>query len=219
MTLRKIALLAVAASGLFAAAPMQAEAKPFFLFRPFLPGYQDGYPPPDNVYYMNEEEYYQYLKRQRRRQRIMEDYYANQDQGYGGQDYYDQGPPPYDPPRRAKKKIAKVPSATKTPTKKIAVGKPAGTSPQKAVPAPKSVASTKSNAPAKDVVTASTSAASGGGISCNKAADIVTGYGFDSVKSSSCSGAVYSFNAARSGKAYLIKVNAASGELTEVKKL
>ena len=106
-----------------------------------------------------------------------------------------------------KKKVAKVPAAPKAPAKKVVKSKPV------APATPKTVASTKRNPPAKEVVTASTSAASGG------SADIVTGYGFDSVKSSSCTGAVYSFNAARSGKAYLIKVNAASGELTEVKKL
>lgn len=220
MNLRNIALLAVAASGLFAFVPGQAEAKPFFLFRPFLPGYNDGYPPPDNVYYMDEEEYYQYLKRQRRRQRILEDYYSSRDSGYDDPDYYDREPVPYEGQRRVKKKTAKAPAVAKKPAKKVATKKPA------AKPASKAVASTKTSLPAngsasgKEVVTASTAAAtSSGSLSCNKAADIVSGYGFESVKAGTCSGSTYSFNASRSGKPYLVKVNASSGELTEVKKL
>ena len=221
MTMRKFILLTVAASGLFAMAPVAAEAKPFFLLRPFLPGYQDGYPPPDNVYYMDEEEYYQYLKRQRRKQRLLQDYYASQDSGYDDQDpgYYDQEPQPIKKKQRVKKKIVKTAPAAKAPPKKLTSRKPA------AKPAPKSVASNKSSAPIKattpsrDLVTASTGAAASGSVSCSKAANIVSGYGFDSVQTGSCSGSTYSFNASRGGKAYLIKVNAANGELTEVKKL
>jgi len=56
-------------------------------------------------------------------------------------------------------------------------------------------------------------------LSCDKATAIVSGYGFASVKAEDCEGKVYAFNASRDGKAYAIKLNAASGELTEVKKL
>ena len=55
-------------------------------------------------------------------------------------------------------------------------------------------------------------------LSCDKASEIVTGYGFTSVKSTSCTGPVYAFNASRDGKPFSIKMNSASGELTEVKK-
>jgi hypothetical protein len=57
------------------------------------------------------------------------------------------------------------------------------------------------------------------GISCAKATEIVSGYGFASVSPARCNGSTYAFNAARGGKTYLISVNASSGELTEVKKL
>ena len=57
------------------------------------------------------------------------------------------------------------------------------------------------------------------GLSCDKAGSIVTGYGFSGVKAQSCKGKVYAFNATRDGKSFAIKLDAASGELTEVKKL
>ena len=62
-------------------------------------------------------------------------------------------------------------------------------------------------------------AADSGKISCDKAGSIVSGYGFSSVSPTSCKGKVYAFNATRDGKSFTIKLDAASGELTEVKKL
>lgn len=62
-------------------------------------------------------------------------------------------------------------------------------------------------------------AAAASGLSCEKATSVVTGYGFSSVQPSSCSGKVYAFNATRDGKSFDIKLDSASGELTEVKKL
>lgn len=56
-------------------------------------------------------------------------------------------------------------------------------------------------------------------LSCDKAGAVVSGYGFSSVTPSSCSGKVYAFNATRDGKAFAIKLDPKSGELTEVKKL
>jgi hypothetical protein len=56
-------------------------------------------------------------------------------------------------------------------------------------------------------------------MSCDKAEKIVSGYGFTSVKPTTCTGQVFAFNATRSGKAYVIKLSSASGELTEVKKV
>jgi hypothetical protein len=55
-------------------------------------------------------------------------------------------------------------------------------------------------------------------ISCAKAGEIVSGYGFKSVEQVSCSGQTYAFNATRDGKPFSIKLSAASGELTEVTK-
>ncbi|WP_373505966.1 hypothetical protein [Aestuariivirga sp.] len=70
----------------------------------------------------------------------------------------------------------------------------------------------------KDVNTAAASASTGS-LSCEKAGSIVSGYGFSSVKAESCKGKIYAFNASRGGKAFAIKLDPASGELTEVKKL
>ena len=56
-------------------------------------------------------------------------------------------------------------------------------------------------------------------ISCDKAEKIVSGYGFANVTPATCIGQVFAFNATRSGKTYVIKLNSASGELTEVKKV
>jgi hypothetical protein len=57
------------------------------------------------------------------------------------------------------------------------------------------------------------------GLSCEKAAAVVSGYGFSDIAPESCSGKIYAFNAKRDGKSFAIKVSAASGELSEVKKL
>jgi hypothetical protein len=56
------------------------------------------------------------------------------------------------------------------------------------------------------------------GISCDKATNIVSDYGFTQVKPTACTGKVYAFSAQRDGKPFVIKMSSASGELTEVKK-
>jgi len=61
-------------------------------------------------------------------------------------------------------------------------------------------------------------ARSGGGMSCEAAIEIVESFGFTDVQSTSCSGAIYGFDAARDGNAYAIKLSAADGALTEVRK-
>ena len=63
--------------------------------------------------------------------------------------------------------------------------------------------------------TASTATA----ISCDKAEEIVSGYGFANVTPTTCTGQVFAFNATSSGKTYVIKLNSASGDLTEVNKV
>ncbi len=92
-----------------------------------------------------------------------------------------------------------VPAAKKTPpaAKPAAVAKPQAATVAK--PAPP--------APPKNT------------LSCDKAGSIIAGYGFAGVKPDSCKGKVYAFNATRDGRTFAIKVDAASGELTEVKKL
>ena len=59
---------------------------------------------------------------------------------------------------------------------------------------------------------------SGAGLSCEAAADIVENFGFSDVQSTSCSGDVYGFDASRDGSSYAIRVSAADGELTEVRR-
>ncbi|MDP1700945.1 MAG: hypothetical protein Q8L53_08330 [Aestuariivirga sp.] len=103
----------------------------------------------------------------------------------------------------------------------------------KAVPAPKPVEKKSVASTEKKAVTASVAsvekkavtsaekktASAASGMSCDKAGEIVSGYGFTSVKPTACTGQVFAFNATRSGKAYVIKLSSASGELTEVKKV
>jgi hypothetical protein len=61
-------------------------------------------------------------------------------------------------------------------------------------------------------------AATGDAMSCEAAIEIVESFGFTDVRSTSCNGDVYGFDAARDGDAYAIKLSAADGALTEVRK-
>jgi outer membrane biosynthesis protein TonB len=76
---------------------------------------------------------------------------------------------------------------------------------------------TKPAEPAKPLL--AKPAASSAAMTCDKATGIVSGYGFASVTPKTCSGDTFAFNASRGGKSYEIKLSAATGELTEVKKL
>ena len=58
-----------------------------------------------------------------------------------------------------------------------------------------------------------------GPLSCEKATSLVSGYGFSSVEAATCSGKLYAFNAKRGANSFAIKLDPASGQLTEVKKL
>jgi hypothetical protein len=91
--------------------------------------------------------------------------------------------------------------------KKTAKAVPA-TKPSEAVVEKKAVSST-----GKKTASAATA------ISCDKAEEIVSGYGFANVTPATCTGQVFAFNATRSGNTYVIKLNSASGELTEVNKV
>ena len=66
--------------------------------------------------------------------------------------------------------------------------------------------------------TAREASTSGAGISCEAGADIVESFGFSDVQSTGCSGDTYGFDATRDGNAYSIRLSAANGELTEVRK-
>jgi len=115
------------------------------------------------------------------------------------EDYYE--PQPVKP----KKKAASQEQAQKKDKKKQAAKKQAKPSDGKQAEAKKK-AGTKT-------------AAATPALSCEKAATVVGGYGFSGITPSSCSGKVYAFNATRDGKTFAIKLDSASGELTEVKKL
>lgn len=85
----------------------------------------------------------------------------------------------------------------------------------------KAAAKTGKQAPKKEAGAAQKkpAPAKSAGLSCEKAGSVVTGYGFSSVTPASCEGKVYAFNATRDGKAFTVKLDPSSGELTEVKKL
>ena len=73
--------------------------------------------------------------------------------------------------------------------------------------------------PQKTVATVPAKPLADGPLSCEKATEVVSGFGFSSVEASSCAGKLYAFNAKRNGKSFAIKLDPASGQLTEVKKL
>ena len=186
------ALIATLAAGL-AAGLLSIDAEAGHRFKNHWFYSYDGNPPPRySRYYRNYED-------------ISPEEY---EQLYGDdldEAYYD---PYYEPPVRklkpAKKKAVKsqpAPTARKkaTPLKTAApsVEKPKITVPAAEKPKPQSTAS----------------------LSCDKAGAIISGYGFSAIKASDCTGQVYAFDAARDGKSYAIKLNAASGELTEVRKV
>jgi len=168
----------------------------------YEPSYESYYPGPA---YIPAPRYYYYELRPRRpmrwdpalRRRALRRLYQYDPNYYAYEPDYSE--PEYIAPPRKKKKKLSLPSS-KEPTKKV-VTKDAA----KVVP--------------KDAPKETKAAKKSSAMSCDKASDIVTGYGFSDVKATSCSGSVYSFAAARDGKPYTIKLSAASGELTEVKKV
>lgn len=104
---------------------------------------------------------------------------------------------------------------------------PAPTSKPKAVKPPPAkttaAATAKTNTdpamPQKTAATAPAAPLAEGPLSCEKATEVVSGFGFSSVEAASCAGKLYAFNAKRGGKNFAIKLDPASGQLTEVKKL
>lgn len=93
--------------------------------------------------------------------------------------------------------------------------------PKVAKPPPAKPAATATNPalPQKTATTAPAKPLADGPLSCEKATEVVSGFGFSSVEASSCAGKLYAFNAKRNGKSFAIKLDPASGQLTEVKKL
>lgn len=165
---------------------------------------------------------------------------------YPGPDYMPAGPDPYadayDPyggpafdesyydPTLDRRPIARPLPASKPVKKKTVKKQPAAPAKQVAatgtavvkpgsIAAPAAVPSAPVIAPDKSKPAAQPAKSSGGALSCDKAEQLVAGYGFANVKPASCSGATYAFNAVRDGKSYAVKLDSGSGELTEVKKI
>ena len=149
------------------------------------------------------------------------DYYAGED---GDEEYYEDERPLtyydpeddfYEPRYEGEDPVYIAPKKKKTAKKAKPVKKNSVASTKKKA-ATASVASV-----AKKAVTSAEkkTATTASGMSCDKAGEIVSDYGFTSVKPTTCTGQIFAFNATRSGKAYVIKLSSASGELTEVKKV
>lgn len=121
--------------------------------------------------------------------------------------------------RSLKKKTVKSQAAApKKTTKSVAAVKQ--TEPAKQPePAPVTKKDPVKTAAAKATAAPQTETKSKAAVSCEKAGTILTGYGFSDIKPSICTGKEYTFDAARDGKTYAIKLNSANGELTEVRKL
>jgi hypothetical protein len=199
MLTRIISLAALAAIMGTLLVPSVAEAGSRWIPRFFQPDYYTYYPRPRDLYShdFDDDEYYDDDGRPLSYYDPDDDYYDPQ---YSGED----DEPVYTAPKKKKKTVKAVP-VTKPAVKKSV-----------AATEKKTVITTEKKAVAsveKRVVPAIT------GMSCDKAEKIVSGYGFTSVKPTTCTGQIFAFNATRSGKAYVIKLSSASGELTEVKKV
>ena len=197
-----LAALAAIAGSLVTIADAEAGSRWRFLH----PGYYFYDPPPRDfyAYEYDDEEFYDDDERPLAYYDPDDDYYEPR---YEGEE------PVYIAPKKKTKKTVKA-----DPVPKPVLKKSVATTQKKIVTStePKAVASVekKAVAPAEKKTAAAAS-----GMSCEKAEKIVSGYGFTSVKPTTCSGQVFAFNATRSGKSYVIKLSSASGELTEVKKV
>jgi hypothetical protein len=198
MLTRIISLAAFAAVAGTLLMPSAAEAGSRWRF--LHPGYYFYDPPPRDFYAdkFGDEEYYEDDEQPLAYYDPDEDYYKPR---YEGEE------PVYIAPK--KKKTAK---AAPKPTVKKSVA----STKKKAVTKTQSVASVEKKAMTS---TKKKTASATTGMPCDKAEKIVSGYGFTSVKPTTCTGQVFAFNATRSGKTYVIKLSSVSGELTEVRKV
>lgn len=112
-------------------------------------------------------------------------------------------------PRRERARVRQQPQEAPIPAQEPEVTD----DPEVAVESPPE--STMPEQPESQEAPASTT---GRAVSCEDAVEIVESFGFSDVQSTSCSGAVYGFDASRDGSSYSIKLSAAEGELTEVRK-
>lgn len=194
---RIVSFMALAAIAGTLLVPNAAEAGSRWIPRFFQPDYYTYYPRPRDLYSHDFEDDDDDDGRPLAYYDPDEDYYEPQ--------YRDEDDEPVYVPPKKKKKTVKTVSVPKPVIKKpvVAAEKKAVETVEK-----KTVASVE-----KKTVPATA------GMSCDKAEKIISGYGFTSVKPTACTGQIFAFNATRSGKAYVIKLSSASGELTEVKKV
>lgn len=166
------------------------------------PEYQDLYGAPDEQF--NQGQYQLYQREMHRR--------------YGGQTELSPqdgpyGPPPSfyaqpdQPPRFA------APLFHPPKPKKIVKAKPA---------LPKSAPQLAGQAPqpgTEPQISAAPLIKSGQPVTCEKGAAIVSGFGFENVRTKSCASGTLAYSANRSGQPFEISVNSKTGELIAVKKL
>jgi hypothetical protein len=112
--------------------------------------------------------------------------------------------------------VVAAPAPVATPSKSARLVLPPEPAPKPFVAAPK-VASTPGLSPKSQRLTPISPVQSA--ISCDKAAGIVTGFGFTGVSPQLCVGKTYAFKAMRDGKQFEVRISSANGELTEVRKL
>ena len=192
---RIVSFMALAAIAGTLLVPNAAEAGSRWIPRFFQPDYYTYYPRPRDLYSHDFEDDDDDDGRPLAYYDPDEDYYEPQ--------YRDEDDEPvYVPPKKKKKTVKSV------SVPKPAIKKPVVAAEKKAVETveKKTVASVE-----KKTVPATA------GMSCDKAEKIISGYGFTSVKPTACTGQIFAFNATRSGKAYVIMLSSASGELSEVK--
>jgi hypothetical protein len=112
--------------------------------------------------------------------------------------------------------VVAAPAPVVTPSKSARLVLPPEPAPKPVVIAPK-VAAAPNLSPKSQRLTPISPAQSA--ISCDKAAGIVTGFGFTGVSPQFCVGKTYTFKAMRDGKQFEVRISSANGELTEVRKL
>lgn len=167
-----------------------ARARLRFTYHPYGSGYYSYYPGP---FYRPAPRYYYYAP---------EPLYDRYDPDYYEPRYYDRK---RRQPTKNAVKTAPAQEQTAKPAAKPAT-KPAAAKPAIVKPAAAQPEAVKPAA-AKPKV-----------LSCAKATQIVSDYGFGNVKASDCNGTVYIFDARRDGKPFTVKLSSVSGELTSVAK-
>ncbi|HEY4995619.1 MAG TPA: hypothetical protein VII21_04925 [Aestuariivirga sp.] len=171
------------------------------------PEYQDLYGNNDDGF---DERQYQLYQREMRRRYGYQAELPPDDGPYAQPPVYNAQPryvaPPYVAPRYAAPAYAApvLPKPKKiVKTARVAPKTPDATTNTKVASAPPTAPSTKPTTT----------------VDCDKGAAIVSGFGFDNVKTKACAADALAYNAERSGQPFEVSVNPKTGELIAVKKL